>query len=150
MIPRWLPTVFFLAAVQSMQADGEIPIRQALAGPDISPRHSMPPPPRLEIVEWQGSVACDDQPEPGEPCDLRFTREPDGDEFSIAIPGKLAELEWGSGVSRRVRLRAKRTPKFLFWGNELVVIDFWMLDENAGREEGEKKREAPSAPPAGS
>lgn len=97
------------------------------AGLDTPPSYNRTSAPELEVVDWKGHVTCDGKGDEGEVCPLRFTRE-DGEEFSIALPGRLASLTWSEGTRRHIRLRAKRTPKFLFWGNELVVMDYWIID----------------------
>ncbi|MCB9253187.1 MAG: hypothetical protein H6617_00710 [Bdellovibrionaceae bacterium] len=66
--------------------------------------------------------------EPGaESCTLVFTRE-DGEIFPVADNASLLDRVIGSAGELAVRVKGKKTPKFLFWGNRLVVENFEVLD----------------------
>ena len=77
------------------------------------------------MIQWRGTVRCE---EPGaQSCTLVFTRE-DGEEFSVVDNALLLSRVTGAAGKLAVRVTGKKTPKFLFWGNLLVVENFDVLD----------------------
>jgi len=78
-----------------------------------------------EIVSWTGIVhsVLEDEVE------LEFVRSEDKEDFEIVDSPKLEKLDWENHSSRLVKITAEKTPRFLFWGGNLIVKDFTVIKE---------------------
>ncbi|MCB0362477.1 MAG: hypothetical protein KDD35_07135 [Bdellovibrionales bacterium] len=87
-----------------------------------------------EIVSWTGIVhsVLDNE------VDLQFVRNDDKEKFDIVDSPDLEKFDWVNHKSRLVKIEAEKTPRFLFWGGNLIVKNFEILKE-AGRYEMPKQ-----------
>jgi len=81
----------------------------------------------LKIVKWVGTVRCRNGGEIKSHCDLEFLKE-GGDRYDIDESPHFVAAWYKTRHSRKVRIVAKKTPKFLFWGNVLIVQSFKFLE----------------------
>lgn len=61
--------------------------------------------------------------------DLQFVRQSDGKKFSVINSEELEELHGNIEKNLLIKITAEITPKFLFWGGNLVVQDFKVVAE---------------------
>lgn len=87
-----------------------------------------------ELVNWLGIIHS----QLDNDVELEFIRKSDGDKFDIVDSKELEALDWKDHRSRLVQIEAEKTPRFLFWGGNLVVKKFEVLKET-GRYKMPKK-----------
>lgn len=78
-----------------------------------------------EVVKWLGIIHS----QLDNDVELEFIRESDGLKYNIVDSPKLESLDWKNHKSRLVEIIAERTPRFLFWGGNLVVSQFEVFKE---------------------
>lgn len=81
-----------------------------------------------ETVTWIGSIGDDWDSHNEHQHDLKFTRQNDGKSFDLESK-PLMTLHHERERNLLVEITAVRTPKFLFWGNNLIVKEFKVLKE---------------------
>lgn len=72
------------------------------------------------IIKWEGLIHSTDSDE----INLEFIRRVDQKSFDIEPASELESLDWKDHKARVVSLTAELTPRFLFWGGNLVVKDY--------------------------
>lgn len=92
---------------------------------DQHPRHLLSPPTPLPMIQWKGTARCESSETTR--CDLLFERV-DGEVFPVAENDDLRQQIQDSEQTPTLLVTGQKTPKFLFWGNRLVVHSFKILD----------------------
>lgn len=89
-----------------------------------SPVHDQPPTAKLTSIEWVGKFQCACEKESlDEQCALSFISQ--GKTYPTSVGASL--YAWLiEHPDAETRIRGKITPKFLFWGNVIVVQTFEM------------------------
>ena len=85
-----------------------------------------------EIVKWVGEIkdeASDHTTEHGH--SLEFVKKDDGKEYDIVDSPELVKLHHETEKNYLVEVEAEKTPRFLFWGGNLIVKNFKVLEETA-------------------
>lgn len=85
-----------------------------------------------EIVKWIGEVkdeASDHTTEHQHA--LEFVKKDDGKEYDIVDSPELVKLHHETEKNYLVEIEAEKTPRFLFWGGNLIVKNFKVLEETA-------------------
>ncbi len=85
-----------------------------------------------EIVKWIGEVkdeASDHTTEHQH--SLEFTKKDNGKEYDIVDSPELVKLHHETEKNYLVEIEAEKTPRFLFWGGNLIVKNFKVLEETA-------------------
>ena len=82
-----------------------------------------------EILELKGIVKSDGNHQTDCDVDLELVETETGKTYSISEPGELAQLHCSKENDFLVTLKAERTSKFLFWGGNLEVQGFQVLEE---------------------
>lgn len=82
-----------------------------------------------EIVNWEGFVVADGGHTTRHDHDLEFVRESDGETFDIVDSPALEKIHCDSSKKLRVKIEAEKTSRFLFWGGNLIVKNFKVLEE---------------------
>ncbi len=62
---------------------------------------------------------------------LEFVRDVDGDSFDIVDSPELTRLHHETGKNYRIEAKVAKTPKFLFFGGNLVVKSFKVIEETS-------------------
>lgn len=62
---------------------------------------------------------------------LEFTRDSDGESFDIVDSPDLKKLHHDSGKNFRIEAQVELTPKFLFFGGNLIVKSFKVIEETS-------------------
>lgn len=83
----------------------------------------------FEKVKWLGYVEADGSHTTKHYHDLDFVRKSDGESFDIIDSPELEKIHCSSSKRLLVEIEAERTPKVLFWGNNLIVKKFTVLEE---------------------
>lgn len=94
---------------------------------DRTPAKSEP-----EIVTWVGEIkdeASDHTTEHRHA--LKFIKKDDGKKYSIVDSPELVKLHHETEKNYLVEIEAEKTPRFLFWGGNLIVKNFKVLHELA-------------------
>ncbi len=81
-----------------------------------------------DSITWVGTISDESFAHNEHRHNLRFTRETDGKTFDIESES-LMTLHHDRERNFLVEITAIKTPKFLFWGNNLIVKDFKVLEE---------------------
>ena len=63
--------------------------------------------------------------------ELEFTNKETGKSYDIVDSPELKKLHCESGKNFLVKIEAERTPRVLFWGNNLIVKSFTVLGETS-------------------
>ena len=87
--------------------------------------------PKPEIVKWEGYVEADGGHTTRHDHELEFVRKSDGESFSIVDSPDLEKAHCDSSKKLRVKIEAEKTSRFLFWGGNLIVKNFEVLEELA-------------------
>lgn len=100
-----------------------------------------------EIVRWTGTVSEEDgyhynEHEFGH--SLEFIRQNDGKSFDVVDSQELEAVHIQKEKNLLVEIEAEKTDRFLFWGGNLIVKNFKVLDELDEIPHREYKRPAPS------
>lgn len=85
-----------------------------------------------EMVSWLGEIK--DEPSShntDHDHELRFVRKEDGEEFDIVDSPELVKLHHSTEKNYLVKVEAKKTPRFLYWGGNLVVKKFEVVEETS-------------------
>lgn len=85
-----------------------------------------------EIVRWTGEIK--DSPSSHTTKhwhNLEFIRQSDGKEFDITSSPELVKLHHETEKNFLVEIEAEKTPRFLFWGGNLIVKSFRVLKETS-------------------
>jgi len=83
-----------------------------------------------EIVKWIGTVKGDSSQHTTEHNhELRFIKQSDQEEFDIVESPKLVTLHHKNEKNYLMEIEAEKTPRFLFWGGNLIVKKFKVLKE---------------------
>ncbi|MCB0361355.1 MAG: hypothetical protein KDD35_01450 [Bdellovibrionales bacterium] len=82
-----------------------------------------------EIVKWEGFVVADGGHTTRHDHDMEFVRESDGETFDIVDSPDLEKVHCESSKKLRVKIEAEKTSRFLFWGGNLIVKNFEVLEE---------------------
>lgn len=61
--------------------------------------------------------------------DLQFVRQSDGKAFSVVNSEKIRKMHNDIEKNLLIEITAEVTPKFLFWGGNLEVSDFKVINE---------------------
>ncbi len=83
-----------------------------------------------EIVNYEGLVRCKEKPEDSATtCDMEFVRN-DGETFDLEDSPALVSLHCQNhNRDLKVNLEAEKTPRFLFWGGNLITKHFQVTGE---------------------
>ena len=81
------------------------------------------------IVSWTGFVTADFGHHTKHNHNMEFVRQSDGRSFDIVDSPELEKVHCESSKKLLVEVTAERTPKVLFWGNNLIVKNFKILNE---------------------
>lgn len=82
-----------------------------------------------EILDLKGIVKSDGVHDSDCDIDLELVDQASGRSYSISEPGELLALHCSKEKDFLVTMKAERTPKFLFWGGNLNVQAFEILEE---------------------
>lgn len=84
-----------------------------------------------EILELRGLVKSDGahKKDCNVDIDLELIESETGESYSISEPGELKAMHCSKEKDLLVQMKAERTPKFLFWGGNLKVQSFEILEE---------------------
>jgi hypothetical protein len=85
-----------------------------------------------EIVKWVGEIsdsASDHTTQHGH--DLEFRNRATGDTYDIVDSPELVKLHHETEKNYLVEIEAEKTSRFLFWGGNLIVKNFKVLNETA-------------------
>ncbi len=97
---------------------------------DLNDRKSVKSEP--EIVKWLGEVKDDASSHTTRHGhELEFVKKDDGEEYDIVDSPDLQNLHHETGKNFLVEIEAEKTPKFLFWGGNLIVKNFKVLEETS-------------------
>ncbi|MBK9294519.1 MAG: hypothetical protein IPM57_08750 [Oligoflexia bacterium] len=82
-----------------------------------------------EIVNFTGIVKS--KPHQAQSCDsdLKFTVNGSGDVYVLSNGEELKKLHCSKEKDLVIQLKAEKMPRFLFWGGDLKVISFEVLNE---------------------
>jgi len=87
-----------------------------------------------EIVKWVGTVKDDaDSHTTEHEHELEFTRKDNGDSYDIVDSPELVKLHHDTEKNYVVEIEAEKTSKFLFWGGNLIVKNFKVIEEASDR-----------------
>jgi hypothetical protein len=87
-------------------------------------------PPKKEFVEWTGTVSDSDSSHTTEhEHELTFTRKDNGESYDIVDSPELVQLHHEKDKNLVIEMRAEKTPRFLFWGGNLIVKSFKVVEE---------------------
>lgn len=82
------------------------------------------------IVRWKGVVRGNSiSHTTNHQHQLEFIREIDGKIFDVVDSPRLLALHHASDRNYRVRITGELTSRFFFWGGNLIVKDFAVLEE---------------------
>jgi len=100
-----------------------------------------------EKVQWTGVLSEEDgyhynQHEFGH--DLEFTRQSDGKSFDVVDSEELAAVHIEKEKNLLVEIEGEKTSRFLFWGGNLIVTKFKVLQELEQIPHQEYKARSPS------
>lgn len=85
-----------------------------------------------EIVKWIGEVKDDASSHTTRhEHELEFVKKDDGKEYDIVDSPDLQNFHHETGKNFLVEIEAEKTPKFLFWGGNLIVKNFKVLEETS-------------------
>lgn len=84
--------------------------------------------PSGESIKWVGTISDESLAHNEHRHFLKFTRKSDGESFDLDSKS-LMTLHHDREKNFLVEITAIRTPRFLFWGNNLIVKDFRILEE---------------------
>lgn len=83
-----------------------------------------------EIVKWIGEVKDEAATHTaGHEHELKFVKKDDGKEYGIKDSPDLVKLHHETERNFIVEIEAEKTPRFLFWGGNLIVRNFKVLEE---------------------
>jgi hypothetical protein len=85
-----------------------------------------------EIVKWVGEIkdeASDHTTEHQHA--LEFVKKDDGKVYDIVESPELVKLHHETEKNYLVEIEAEKKPRFLFWGGNLIVKNFTVLEETA-------------------
>ena len=82
-----------------------------------------------EIVKWEGYVEADGGHTTRHDHDLEFVRQSDGETFDIVDSPALEKVHCDTSKKLRVKIEPEKTSRFLFWGGNLIVKNFEVLEE---------------------
>ena len=82
-----------------------------------------------EKVKWVGYIEADGSHTSKHYHDLDFVRQSDGESFDVIKSPALEKIHCDTEKRLLVEIEAERTPKVLFWGNNLIVKKFTVLEE---------------------
>lgn len=87
--------------------------------------------PEKQAVKWTGTIRCagESTAEAHEDCDMEFVRDEDQEVISLESTPALVAAHCKRTSDLRVKLEGEVTPQFLFWGGELKVSSFEILNE---------------------
>jgi hypothetical protein len=81
------------------------------------------------IVNWIGYIDSDGDHNTKHNHSIEFVRKTDGKSFDVVDSPELEEVHCKSSKKLLVEINAKRTPRVLFWGNNLIVNNYKILKE---------------------
>lgn len=85
-----------------------------------------------EIVKWVGEIKDEDSDHTTEHNhSLEFVKKDDGKEYDVVDSPELVKLHHETEKNYLVEIEAEKTPRFLFWGGNLIVKNFKVLEETA-------------------
>ena len=84
------------------------------------------------LVNWIGYVDADYGHNTKHKHNMKFVRQSDGETFDIVDSPDLEKTHCESSKKLLVEITAERTPRVLFWGNNLMVKNFKILNELEG------------------
>lgn len=83
---------------------------------------------------WVGTVQDDENVHTTEHGhNLRFTRLDDGEQFNIVDSPQLVKAHCEGEKNYIVEIDAEKTPKFLFWGGNLIVKNFRIVEPSLAK-----------------
>jgi len=85
-------------------------------------------PVKVETVKWIGEIKeefCD--PTTNDLHELKFVKKDDGKKYDIVEGPALEKLHSEISKNALVEIEAEKTPKFLFWGGNLIVKNFKVI-----------------------
>ncbi len=82
-----------------------------------------------KVVSWVGFVEADGGHTTRHDHDLEFVRKSDGESFDIVDSPELENVYCEKSKRLLVKIEAERTGRFLFWGDNLIVKKFEILEE---------------------
>ena len=85
-----------------------------------------------EIVQWSGEVKDEPSSHTTEhKHELEFIKSGDGKTYDIVDSPELVKLHHESEKNFFVEIEAEKTPRFLFWGGNLIVRNFRVIRETS-------------------
>lgn len=86
-----------------------------------------------EIVKWVGEVRDElSSHTTDHEHDLKFIKQDTGDDYDIVDSPELVKLHHETEKNYLMEIEAEKTPRFLFWGGNLVVKNFRVVKELGG------------------
>jgi hypothetical protein len=82
-----------------------------------------------EIVNWTGTLQDSGTHSELHNHALEFIKNGDSDSYKIVDSPELAKTHCDKSKKLKIKITAVKTPQFLFWGNNLVVKSFEVLEE---------------------
>lgn len=117
--------VYIFALISTLTLTANAEARGGHRSSDFGPKTKYVP----EILELKGVVRSDGNHQTDCGVDLELVESETGKTYSISEPGELAQLHCSKEKNFLVTLKAERTSKFLFWGGNLEVQEFQVLEE---------------------
>ena len=85
-----------------------------------------------EIVKWVGEIKDEAATHTTDhKHELKFVKKDDGKEYAVVDSPELVKLHHESEKNFLVEIEAEKTPRFLFWGGNLIVKNFKILEEGS-------------------
>lgn len=84
-----------------------------------------------EILKWEGYIEADGGHTTRHDHSLEFVRKSDGKTFDIVDSPALEKVHCDSSKKLLVKIEAEKTSRFLFWGGNLIVKNFEVIEELA-------------------
>lgn len=82
-----------------------------------------------EKVNWVGYIEGNSKHTTNHNHEISFTQQSTGQSFDIINSPKLEKAHCSSEKNLLVEIEGEKTPRFLFWGNNLIIKKFTVLKE---------------------
>lgn len=117
--------VYIFALISTLTLTANAESRSGYRSSDFGTKTKYAP----EILELKGIVRSDGNHQKECGVDLELVESETGKTYSISEPGELAKLHCTKEKNFLVSLKAEKTSSFLFWGGNLKVQEFEVLEE---------------------
>lgn len=84
-----------------------------------------------EIIKWEGYIESDGGHTTRHDHYLEFVRKSDGESFNIVDSHAIEKVHCDTSKKLLVKIEAEKTSRFLFWGGNLIVNKFEVLEQVA-------------------